>query len=104
VTDRLHNSVNGPVTGNVVQANEIHGGVNFYAPERGASASSRRIRDALAHVTIRLPEGTGMFIAPGLVLTTTATGSALVPLGEDKNRYALLSASVAPDDELVALY
>jgi hypothetical protein len=104
VTDRLHNSVNGPVTGNVVQANEIHGGVNFYAPERGASASNRRIRDALAHVIIRLPDGTGVFVAPGLVLSTTATGSALVPLGDDKNRYALLSASVDPDDELVALY
>lgn len=100
---RVENSVDGPVTGNVVQAGAIHGGVHYYASERGP-VDNRQLRDALAHVTIRLAEATGVFVAPGLVLATTEAGFALTPGARDEARYALLSPSIDRADELLALY
>ncbi|MEV6228894.1 NACHT domain-containing protein [Saccharopolyspora shandongensis] len=100
------NEVNGPVHGHVVQANCIQGGIHVHQSE--PPEARRRLREALREATVPVGSGSGVRVAPGVVLTHAAlAGPDAEPLGdglalirtEPDDRPHACAAVGAPTDE-----
>ncbi|MEV0703699.1 NACHT domain-containing protein [Saccharopolyspora sp. NPDC050389] len=105
------NEVNGPVHGHVVQANCIQGGIHVHRSE--PSEARRRLRDALREATVAVGSGSGVRLAPGVVLTHASLtgleaeslggGLALIRTEPDDQPYACATVGTPADDERVVV-
>lgn len=102
------NEFSGVSYGAVVQVGTVHGDVHL----PGSESAQQRLQEALRAVTLRIGEGWGVAVAPGLLLTLSALASsaearlvggrlALVRTGQTAWACAAVS-DPAPDDRLVA--